>query len=125
MSDPRYQQGAGMGTPDMSAVENVDENRSLLNPTDGAMAMQQGKLKQDMTFGQLCEQNFGISWDEPLTTAIPKLQKQMQNRTAAGKMQNIAKGAQRPGRPAFVQPGQQAQTPGIESGLQDLMQRMK
>jgi len=107
------------------AMRNVRENRSMLNPTDVAMAATEGSIRPDMTFGEYCEKNIGVSWDEPLRSAIPKLQKQLQNRTALGKMNNIAQGARR-GRPAFVRPGQGMSPPPTEEpGLESMMNQMR
>lgn len=114
--------GGQMGGPGggQEAMQNVDANRSMLNPTDGAMALQEGKIRPDMTFGEFCQTNMGIAWDEPLQSAIPKLQKQMQNRSSMGKMENISQGAGRP--PGGMPPGQE---PGMEPGLDTMMKQMR
>lgn len=114
------------GMPGEDPVANMEKNRSLLNPADATMAMQEGKIRPDMTVREFLQQNMGIDVDGPVTQLIEASQKQLQNRTAIGKAANMAgQGGppQRgPGRPAFVQPGQGGPPPG---GLDAMMGQLR
>ena len=130
MADPRMM-GGGM-PPEMGEdpVANMEKNRSMLNPADATMAMQEGKIRPDMTVREFLQTNMGIDVDGPVTQLIEASKKQLQNRTAIGKAANMGGspgGAPPPGRmpqgrPAAVQPGQGGPPPG---GLEGLMGQMR
>ena len=128
MSDPRMMPPGGGPPPDMGGgdpVANMEQNRSMLNPADATMMMQEGKIRPDMTVREFLQSTMGVDVDGPVTQLIEASKKQLQNRTAIGKAANMAgpQGPQgRPGRPAFVQPGQGGPPPG---GLDEMMGQMR
>lgn len=126
--DPRAAEGS-VSPEGVEAMKNVENNRSVFNPTDMAAFYQQGQARPDMTVGQYMENIFGVKWEDPLQKLVVASQKQLQNRSNVGKAKNIAKGAQQlPGQ----QPGGmfQANRPrpqggGQGGGLDELMNRME
>ncbi|MFA5262020.1 MAG: hypothetical protein WC450_12425 [Candidatus Omnitrophota bacterium] len=118
MSDPRMMGGPppGGAPGGQDPVANMEQNRSLLNPADATMAMQEGKIDPNMSVRDFLQQNMGVDVDGPVTQLIEASKKQLQNRTAIGKAANMGKPGQMPqGRPAMVQPGQGGPPPGLDS----------
>ena len=107
------------------AMQNVEANRSMLNPTDGAMMAQQGKIGPGQTVGQFMETVFHVKWEDPIEKLTQAAQSQLKNRTPTGKAQALAQGAggQPPMPPQGGMPqGQpQGQPPG---GMMEMMSQM-
>lgn len=123
MSDPMMggmPQMGGQPPPQNDARQNMEQNRSMLNPADATMMMQEGKFRPDMTVRDFLQESMGVDVDGPVSQLIEASKKQLQNRSAIGKTANMAKGA---GRPAFVPPGQNE--PGMEPGLDAMMSQMR
>lgn len=78
--------------PPMPGGDALTQNRSMLNPGDAAMAMEEGSIGPDMTVGQWFGQ-MGITMDMPVTEALEKMKMQSQNATGLGKAQSMAGGA--------------------------------
>ena len=116
MADP-------MMPPEGDPVKNMEMNRSMLNPADATMAIQEGKVRPDMSVREFLEMNMGIDVDGPVTQLIEASKKQLQNRTAIGKAANMGQPQGPPGpvgRPAFVQPGQGMGPPGLDSMMKEM-----
>ena len=109
--------------PPSGGQDPMSANRSILNPTDAAFMKKSGALREGMTFGEAMEQSFGIKWDEPMESAVQKLQKSVQNADPMRKMQNIA---EEPGAPQGAQkPMPQGRKPMVQSGgLEGIMSQM-
>ena len=96
----------------------LTQNRSMLNPVDAGMAIEEGSIGPDMTVGQWFGQ-MGITMDMPVTQALEKIKMQSQNATGLGKAQNIAGGS--PGAPPGPPPGMGGGMPPQPAGLDGLM----
>ena len=127
MADPRMMPPGGMpeGPPPggMDPVANMEQNRSMLNPADAAMSLQEGKIRPDMTVREFLQTNMGIDVDGPVTQLIEASKKQLQNRTAIGKAANMSQGGPPPGpvgRPPAVPPQRGMGPPGL-GGLMEEM----
>lgn len=108
------------------AMKNFENNRSILNPTDGAAMRQQGQLRPDMSVGEYMENVFGVRWEDPLQKLIESSKRQLQNRTGIGKAQNLARAGGTPGQqPGGQRPETPGQRPGGQSmGLSDIMRQL-
>jgi len=125
MSD-MMQAPPGMEDP-QAAMQNVEDNRSILNPTDGAMMKQSGQISQDMTVGMFMENVYGVKWEDPVQKLVESANKTMKNRTGMGKAQAMAQPGQMPGQP----PGPPGRPPAVPpqpglagNPLEDMMQSM-
>lgn len=112
------------GQPD--ARQAMEQNRSLLNPTDAAAMAQQGKIRGDMSVRELFA-NLGIDVDGPATQLIKFSQKQMENAKMGKKMQSMAAARPAPEPPAGgpaqggPPPGGGGPAPGGGGGLEELI----
>ena len=109
MSDPM------MGGQDPR--QNLEANRSVMNPTDLNAMQQQGQISPDMSVRQFLE-NLGINVEGPAQQLVELQKKHMQNASPTGKMQSMAQGAS----PSIPQQGRrpEAETPGLEGLRQRL-----
>jgi len=100
----------------------ISQNRSMLNPTDAAMAVKSGQVTPDMPVGTYLEQQFGVKWDDPLQVAAQKMGQSAQKASPMGKVRAMAQGDQpqgaRPPQPAGRKPMVQSQ------GMEGLMNKL-
>lgn len=117
-----------MQRPPAGGQDPMTANRSIFNPTDAAYMKKSGQMTPDMSFGQFMESTMGIKWDEPLQSAVQKMQKNMQNADPVKKMQNIANspGGTPEAPPQESQnPMPQGRKPTVQSGgLEGIMSQM-
>jgi len=99
------------------AVESrVQQNQSVLNPTDLSMMVQDGKLRPDMTVTDFL-QSIGIDPAGPVTQLIQAMHQQSQMASPVDKMRAIAGG-----QPGGMPQGQPAQSgPPQGGGLRGLL----
>jgi len=116
------------GAPPQGGQDPMSANRSPFHPADAAFMKKSGQMSADMSFGQFMESSFGIKWEEPLQTAVQKMQKNVQNADPIKKMQNIAgsPGGAPPGPQQGAQkPMPQGRKPMVQSGgLEGIMSQM-
>ena len=119
--------GAGGMEDPQAAMQNVEDNRSILNPTDGAMMKQSGQISPGMTVGMFMKNVYGVDWESPVQDLIEAANKTMKNRTGMGKAQAMAQPGQMPGQP----PGPPGRPPAVPpqpglagNPLEDMMQSM-
>lgn len=96
----------------------LTQNRSVLNPGDMAMSIDEGSVGQGTTVGQWFEK-MGIKWETPLPEALEKIKLQSQNATGLGKAQSMAPPAA-PAAPGGMAPGASGGMPAPQ-GLDGLM----
>jgi hypothetical protein len=98
-----------------SSLQNIKQNRSVLNPMDATMMAQEGAISPDMTIAQFLQQE-GIDVNGPVSQLQQFAKKQVQNANPMTKARNIAQGAG----------GQsQAPPPAGGGGLEDLIAGMR
>ena len=108
-------QGNPQGNP-------LQDNLSMLNPTDLAVMKQQGNIDQNMRVRDFLSQ-MGIDVDGPVTQLTEFAQKQTQNATAMGKMKNIAQ-ANPQGRMGSPQGRMPAGPPPEEPSMDNLLGKL-
>lgn len=111
----------GPGAGPMPGGSPMEENRSVLNPTDATMMGQQGKLSPDMTVEDLITGVLGVPLDAPASALGEALKRQVQNASPEGKVGALAGGPGGPGgpgRPPMVPP---PGTPPAPQGADDLL----
>lgn len=81
--------------PQMGAQKpnDLEANRSMLNPTDMAGMASRGDVSQDMTVRDFF-QKFGVDVDGPVSQLANFAKKQVENADPLNKMQNMARGNQ-------------------------------
>lgn len=91
MSDPMMGGGPPpQGPPPGGMGSNpIEENRSVLNPTDLAAMSQNGDIRPDMSVGDFIQNVLKVPLDAPLPQLVSALKKQGQNATAMGKVQSM------------------------------------
>jgi len=124
MSDMMMGGGMQPDPAEDAAAQNVAQNRSMLNPTDGAFMAQSGQVNPDMTVGQFIENTFHVKWEDPLAKLQEAAKSQLKNRTPAGKMNALAGGAQGAPPPGGMPPGGQPPMPQGGGGMDEMMAQM-
>ena len=71
----------------------MNQNRSIMNPTDMAAMTQTGTVNPNMTVKDLIEKVFGVPIDAPVSALTEAIKRQGQNKTGIGKMGAMAQGA--------------------------------
>ena len=82
MSPP---QPGGAGDP----LGDAKGMRSVFNPTDLSMSVQDGELSPDSTVGDLLNK-LGMTVEDRITDLLPVLKQQMDSASPLNKMQNLA-----------------------------------
>lgn len=90
--------------------------RSVFNPTDGAVMAAKGEIGQGMTVGQYFER-LGIKWGDPLETALQKIKGQVQGASPLGNLQMKGGGQPPAAGPAPMPAKPQSPAPAGLSGL--------
>ena len=107
----------------------MSKNRTALNPTDMAFMKQTGQMSPDTTWAEFWQTGFGISPNDTLQEALPKLKQNAKKADPVGKMQSIARDGQQPPPPGGPQgarkPMPQGRKPMVQSGgLEGLVGQM-
>lgn len=116
-------QGQGQmppGQPGMSPEDAVNQNLSMLNPTDLAMMQQNGMFDPNMSIREFFAGK-GVDVDGPIMQFIEFAQREKENSDPLGKMHNIA-AASGGGQPGMGAPPPAAPPPPMQGGgMEDLM----
>ena len=120
MGDPMMGGGPPAGGPPAGGGNPIEENRSVLNPTDIAAMGQRGTIRPDMTVGEFVTDVLKVPLEAPLPHLMQALKKQSVNASPMGKVQSMAGGGGPQGQP----PAEPSQPPPGGGGLDSLMSGM-
>ena len=114
-----------MGGEGKGALDNFKKNRSLVNPVDSTMMMQDGTISPDMTIAEFFQNTMGLDVNtNTVTDMVKATKKNVGNANPLEKMKNLAGGPGMGQPPAQAPPGGMPQAPQ-GGGLEDLIGSMR